>query len=161
MINSRTDLERRVGDGVRRLAWLSDRIGQTFAARQDLHPTDFRALSFIYEAERSGEPLTASGLAAALNLGGPAVTYAVDRLVASGHVVRERDAADRRRVVLKHAPHGHEVASEFFIPLGRRHHDALTDVSDADLATFLGVLDAVADALAAHQADLTDGSRHE
>ena len=70
-------------------------------------------------------------------------------------------AADRRRVVLKHAPHGHEVASKFFIPLGRRHHDALTDVSDADLATFLGVLDAVADALAAHQADLTDGSRHE
>lgn len=130
-----------IAQHVRSLALVSEHIGQAFAADQGLHPTDFRALSLIYEAERAGTPLTARALARALNLSPGAVTYSIDRLAASEHVWRERDARDGRRVVLRIAPHGREVASDFFSPLGRAHSDALTSYSEAELRVcerFLG-----------------------
>lgn len=128
---------------VRSLALVSERIGHVYAAEQGLHSTDFRALSLIYEAELASSPLTPLTLAQALSLSPGAVTYSVDRLVASGHVTRERDERDGRRVVLRIAPHGHDVAVAFFGPLGRAHSDALASYTDEELrvcARFLGDL---------------------
>lgn len=137
----RDELVAAIAQHVRSLALVSDHIGQAFAAGQGLHPTDFRALSMIYEAERSGSPLTPRALARALSLSPGAVTYSVDRLAASGHVWRERDERDGRRVVLRIAPHGREVAAAFFGPLGRAHSNALAAYSEAELRVcerFLG-----------------------
>ncbi len=127
------DLVAAIAQQVRSLALATEHIGLTFAADQGLHPTDFRALSLIYEAERAGEPLTPRALARTLGLSPGAVTYSVDRLTASDHVWRERDESDGRRVVLRMAPHGLEVAAGFFRPLGRAHGEALISYSDAEL----------------------------
>ena len=100
------------------LALASDRIGALFAGQHHLHTTDFRALTAIYRAERVGRPLTARQLADQLQISPGAVTYLVDRLAASGHVFRDADPTDRRRVLLRIGEHGREVAFAFFGPLG-------------------------------------------
>ena len=69
------DLVAAIAQQVRSLALATEHIGLTFAADQGLHPTDFRALSLIYEAERAGEPLTPRALARTLGLSPGAVTY--------------------------------------------------------------------------------------
>lgn len=148
----RAQLVAAISQQVRSLALASEHIGHSFAASQGLHPTDFRALSLIYEHERAGSPLTARALATAMDLSPGAVTYAVDRLAASGHVWRDRDAADGRRVVLRFAPHGRDVAAGFFGPLGMAHSRALEAYSAEELATCLRFLGDVTDALAGFDA---------
>lgn len=140
-----------IAQQVRSLALLSEHVGQLFASSQSLHPTDFRALSMIYEAERAGEPLAPLGLARALNLSPGAVTYAVDRLAESGHVWRDLDETDGRRVVLRVAPHGIEVAAAFFGPLGQSHARALAAYSDDELRVCHRFLGDVLDSLAGFQ----------
>ena len=126
---------------VRALALASEHIGQTFAATHGLHPTDFRALSLIYEADRADVPLTPLALARDLGLSPGAVTYSIDRLAASGHVRRERDERDGRRVILRIASHGRQVATDFFGPLGRAHLTALASYSETELQTCERFLD--------------------
>lgn len=133
---------------VQELALASDRIGTVFAAQHHLHTTDFRALMAIYRAERAGQPLTARQVADQLQVSPGAVTYLVDRLEASGHVYRDADPTDRRRVLLRFGEHGRDVAFAFFGPLGQAHATAMADYSDADLAVCLRFLGDVNDGLA-------------
>lgn len=130
----RDELIRSIADSVQRIGLASERIGHVFAESQNLHPTDFRALSAIFRAERAGEPLTARGLATALQLSPAAITYVVERLVASGHVRRDNDPADRRRVLLRFDDPGRQVAGAFFGPLGLAHTEALAGTPDDELA---------------------------
>jgi len=62
-------------------------------------------------------------------------------------VRRESDPADRRKVILRVADHGLQVARGFFTPLAEHTRQALADVSDEDLAaahrTFTAVIDAM------------------
>lgn len=139
---------------VQALALASDRIGTAFAGRHDLHTTDFRALAAIYRAELEDRPLTARQLADRLQISPGAVTYLVDRLTASGHVHRDADPTDRRRVLLRVGDHGREVAGEFFGPLGQVHSRTMADYSDADLALCLRFLRDVNQSLAAFDAGL-------
>ncbi len=125
---------------VQALALASDRIGTAFAGQHDLHTTDFRALTAIYRAERDGAPLTARHLADHLQISPGAVTYLVDRLTASGHVYRDADPRDRRRVLLRFGEHGRDVAGAFFGPLGQAHAQAMANYSDADLRVCLRFL---------------------
>lgn len=136
------------------LALASDRIGTAFASQHDLHTTDFRALTAIHRAERAGQPLTARQLADQLQVSPAAVTYLVDRLTASGHVQREADPADGRRVLLRFAPHGREVAGAFFGPLGHAHSAAMESYTPDELRTCLRFLRDVNGALGDFDASL-------
>ncbi len=140
-------LVRALVEQVQSIGLVSERIGHSFSAQQRLHPTDFRALTLIFQADQRGEPLAPRALARLLDLSPAAVTYSVDRLVASGHVRREPDPLDGRRTLLRFAPHGREVAGEFFGPLGQAHAGALASFSTAELETALRVLVGVNDAL--------------
>ena len=155
----RRDLERRLAELVRDVGWSSERLGHSFASRHSLHPTDFRALTAIYAADRAGAPLTLRQLAGELDLTPAAVTYAVDRLSTAGHVYRERGQTDRRTVVLRFGEHGHEVARNFFTPLGTLHSEALRDFPDADLAACVRVLGVVNQALGRFDDQLRDPER--
>lgn len=148
------ELVRALVDRVRDIAVASEQIGTSFASTQDLHSTDFRALTLIYQAENAGKPLSPTRLAGALALSHGAVTYVVDRLTASGHVWRDADPADGRRVVLRIASHGREVAANFFGPLGQAHSHTLASFSAQDLAIALRVLSDVSAALSEFQGDL-------
>lgn len=73
---------------------------EAVAARLGLSAADHKALGIL---TRAGA-MTAGELAQATGLSPGAVTGLVDRLAAAGHVTRDRDPADRRRVVVVPAP---------------------------------------------------------
>lgn len=143
----RTDLVRTITRHVEDLHWASERIGQIFAQHNDLHDTDLRALTAVYRAELAGHPLTARGLAEELRLSPAAITYAVGRLCASGHLQRERDPADRRRVLLRYAQAGLDVSGAFFGPLAVAQAEGLADFSDQELECAQRVLAALVGSL--------------
>jgi len=143
----RAALESVIAADVRAVTAESDQIGRHFAGRHDVAANYFRALLHIMVAENSGAPLTAGELRQRMGVSGAAITYLVERMIASGHVRRESDPADRRKVILRVADHGLQVARGFFTPLAEHTRQALADVSDEDLAaahrTFTAVIDAM------------------
>ncbi len=150
----RAGLEALIAADVRAVTAQSDQIGHAFAARHGLSDNDFRALLHVMVAEAGGDPLAAGGLRARMGMSGAAITYLVERMIASGHVLREADPADRRKVKLRVAEHGMGVAREFFTPLAEHLTRALTDVPDADLKAAHRVFEAVVAAMGAFRADL-------
>jgi DNA-binding MarR family transcriptional regulator len=106
-----------------------------------VHPTDVRALRIL--DEMAGSPLTVGQLGARLRLSSGAVTELVDRLEAAGLARRERDTADRRRVVVSLGPKAREFGSEHLAPISAAIERAIAASDDRDLAAvqrFLEVL---------------------
>ncbi|MFC4060679.1 MarR family winged helix-turn-helix transcriptional regulator [Planomonospora corallina] len=96
-----------------------DRLGERFASRHGLHPTDVRALICLLDAARAGTPATPGTLGAQLGLNSAGTTAVVDRLERLGHVRRERDTRDRRRVLLTVDESAVALGWSFFGPLIR------------------------------------------
>lgn len=146
-MTERAELEALVGVDVRALAAESEQIGRVFAGLHDLAPNDFRALVLIMVADSAGTPLTSGELSRRMGVSGAAVTYLVERMIASGHIRRESDPADRRKVLLRYDDHGMTVARAFFTPLGEHTTEALAGLPDSDLAAAHRVLVAVTTAM--------------
>ncbi|WP_326559137.1 MarR family winged helix-turn-helix transcriptional regulator [Micromonospora sp. NBC_01796] len=108
-------------------------IGHAFAALHGLGVTDLQALIAVMHAERRGEPITPGRLGEQLNLSSGSVTALVDRLERTGHIRRDRDTADRRKVFLRYADEGARVAVEFFRPLGARTDVVMERFTDDEL----------------------------
>lgn len=157
----RTDTVRAITRQVEEMHWASERIGQLFAQRHDLHDTDLRALTAVYRAELAGRPLTASGLAEELQLSPAAITYAVGRLCTSGHLQRDRDPADGRRVVLRCAQAGLDVSGAFFGPLAAAQVEALADFSEDELDAARRVLAALVASLESYGDQLRAGPEED
>lgn len=134
-IDRRRVVVRDLSQSVRRLLFERERLAQRFAVQNGLSNTDFRALIHISECELNTAPLTAGGLRDHMNISAGAATYVVDRLVCTGHVRREPDPLDRRKVVLRHTAEGDRTTGEFFRAIERRNRAALSDVPVDDLAT--------------------------
>jgi DNA-binding MarR family transcriptional regulator len=111
-----TDRDERIDVGLllRRLSVELDAVAQRFADEQGLGRTDVRALTALMDATRGGRGLTAGGLGAAVDLSSASVTALVDRLERMGHVHRERDEADRRRVLVAVSDSALAAGREFF-----------------------------------------------
>ncbi len=139
---------------VQALSAESDQIGRVFAGAHALSANDFRALLHVMVAERAGSPLSAGELRDLMGMSGAAITYLVERMIASGHLHRESHPTDRRKVILKYADHGVEVAESFFTPLADHTHQALAEVTTDDLLAARRVLDSVAGAMRHFRADL-------
>jgi DNA-binding MarR family transcriptional regulator len=113
-----------------------------------LHQTDQECLDLLDWAE----PLSAGEIAAHLGLTSGAVTSLLDRLENGGWVRRERDPADRRRVVVHLS---HERGGELW-PLYRQMSETIDNyreaLADDELATVVRFLEfanrVVADATA-------------
>jgi DNA-binding MarR family transcriptional regulator len=67
-------------------------------------------------------------------------TMMVRTMETAGHVGRTRDLADRRRVTLHMQSRALELATAFFVPLGKLMHEAAEDFSDGDLARATSVI---------------------
>jgi DNA-binding MarR family transcriptional regulator len=118
-----------------------DRVGERFAVRHGLHPTDVRALICLLDAARAGVPATPGVLGARLGLNSPGTTAVIDRLEGLGHVRRERDTRDRRRVLLKVDESAVALGWSFFGPLIHEVVAVMSRFDAADQATverFLG-----------------------
>lgn len=114
---------------VRALVMESNRFLEIFSAAHELHPTDMTALNLIMQAR---SPMTPGALAKALNLSASATTSVLDRLAKAGHVVRERDPDDRRRVELRVLSDAQALAATFFQPLAREFSSAWEQLSSSD-----------------------------
>jgi DNA-binding MarR family transcriptional regulator len=107
-------------------------------------------------AEADGTPLTAGELRKRMDMSGAAITYLVERMIASGHLRREAHPSDRRKVILRYADHGMAVARAFFTPLAEHTASATADLSDDDLAAAHRTLLALTAAMQHFRADLED-----
>jgi DNA-binding MarR family transcriptional regulator len=150
----RVRLEALIAADSRALSAESDQMGRVFAAVYRLRPSDFRALLHILVADESGAPLTSGELRHKMGLSAAAITYLVERMINSGHILRDSDAQDRRKVILRYSDPGLATARSFFTPLGMHTRVALTDLSDADLAAAHQVFTAVISAMRHFQGEL-------
>lgn len=111
-----------------------DLFGADFARLHRLHTTDVRALIALVEAERAGDALTPGLLAAHLGLDSSSITALVDRMERVGHLRRQRDPDDRRRVLLRLEEQAHQLGWSFFGPLIREAVTAMHAFEDDELA---------------------------
>ena len=156
--NSRVALELVVIGDVQAVSAESDQIGRAFAGTDQLTSNDFRALLHIMVADNAGAPLTAGELRIRMGMSASAITYLVERMILSGHLRRESDPDDRRKVILRHAEHGLAVGRAFFTPLADRTHRAFADLTDDDLEAAHRVFVAVLSAMRSFRTDLSETS---
>jgi DNA-binding MarR family transcriptional regulator len=104
---------------------------ETLAERVGITPTDIKCIGIIGFANG---PVTAGDLAAATGLTSGAVTGVIDRLERAGFVRRERDAHDRRRVIIAALPAAAERVAPLFDGLGRAMMQLASRLSDDELA---------------------------
>jgi DNA-binding MarR family transcriptional regulator len=154
--SDRVALEMEIAADVRALTAESDQIGRYFAGRHDVTANDFRALLHVMVAETAGSPLTAGELRTRMGMSGAAITYLVERMIASGHFLRESDPADRRKVILRVADDGRTVARNFFTPLAEHNQRAMAGLPDQDLAAAHRTFSAVIDAMRAFRTQLDE-----
>ncbi|ALG11965.1 MarR family winged helix-turn-helix transcriptional regulator [Kibdelosporangium phytohabitans] len=133
----------------------SDQFTRLFGDAHGLHRTDMNALVIVMEATRRGRPITPGELARALHLSASATTTVLDRLVAAGHVRRDRDQADRRRIELVTSPTAMKAGERFFRPLGVELSHAWRDFSDDERAVIARFLTASVEAAAHARAKLS------
>jgi DNA-binding MarR family transcriptional regulator len=153
--DGRSALESQVSADLRVLTAESEQIGRIFAVVHDVRPTDFRALLHVMVAETRGQPITSGELRQRMGLSGAAITYLVDRMMTSGHITRQSDPGDRRKVILRYSESGLDTAREFFAPLGAHTRTAMADLPDADLAAARRVFAALIEAMRRYQDQLT------
>lgn len=152
--DSRESLELQISADLRVLTAESEQIGRVFAVVNEVRPTDFRALLHVMVAETAGAPITSGELRQRMGLSGAAITYLVDRMMASGHIIRESDPADRRKVILRYSDSGLATARAFFAPLGTHTHATMADLPDADLSAASRVFTALIEAMRSYQLEL-------
>jgi DNA-binding MarR family transcriptional regulator len=131
--DERLKLERAISADLRELTSESDWIARAFAGHNSLSANEFRALLFVMISETAGFRMTAGDLRKNMGLSGAAITYLVERMAENGHLRREVDPTDRRKVILRYGDHGRNVAREFFAGLRKHSHAALADLPDEDL----------------------------
>ena len=119
---------------LRALTAQSDRIGRIFAERHGLSANEFHALLHIMVGESTGKVLSAGELQQKIGLTHSGITHLVDRMIAAGHIRRDTDPADRRKVILRYEDHGMEVARSFFVHVGAANRQAMANLTDQELA---------------------------
>jgi DNA-binding MarR family transcriptional regulator len=153
-VDFRAQLERRMGADLRELTSESDWISRSFAEQNHASANEFRALLFVMLAERTGVQLSAGDLRKQMGLSGAAITYLVERMADNGHLRRETDPSDRRKVILRYGQHGMSVAMEFFGKLLKHNEHAMAHLPDEDLEAAHRVFGALIAAMRSFQEDL-------
>jgi DNA-binding MarR family transcriptional regulator len=151
---ARAELEALISADLRAITSGSSGVGQRFARQHHLRSTDLHALLHLMVAETAGEPLSLGQLRERLDLSAAAVTYLVDRVVSAGHVRREADHDDRRKVLLRLEGDAMALGRDFFRPLGAHLYAAVADLPDEDLHAAHRVVAAMRVAMSAFEGEL-------
>jgi DNA-binding MarR family transcriptional regulator len=109
---------------------------QAVAERLGMNRTDLHVITLLHDAGS----MTAGEIAQATNLTTGAVTAVIDRLEKSGWAQRERDPADRRRVVVKLAIERRRRIAQVFQPMLRRSAEIYSELTTQDRAVLLAFL---------------------
>lgn len=154
---ARRESDRELGRLLRQLIVETDRFAEVFAEVHGMHRTDVNALVVIMDSHRRGEPVSPTSLARALHLSAPATTALLNRLEAAGHVTRDRDPADRRRVGLAMASTAMALGEQFFRPLADELSRAWSDYTDEQRGTIRQFLETSIAATIEVRAGVVDG----
>lgn len=119
---------------LRALTAQSDRIGRIFADLHGLSANEFHALLHIMVGESTGAVLSAGELQQRIGLTNSGITHLVDRMINAGHIRRDTDPTDRRKVILRYEDHGMEIARTFFTHVGAANRQAMANLTDQELA---------------------------
>ncbi len=136
----------------RRFSTLLSRLARQWrkALNEQLKPLGLTEATWLplLHLVRAGEPMRQKDLAHALTLDSSSVVRLLDELEAGGLVTR-LPGPDRRVKTIHLTPLGRETVAEVQVIADTARQRYLAAVSGADLKTALGVLELVADALAA------------
>jgi DNA-binding MarR family transcriptional regulator len=125
----RQDLVDEVNAALRGYQRVTDAIDDAAAARFGINRTDLRCLDLLFDGSRS-----AGQLAEGVGLSPGAMTAALDRLEAKGHVRRVRDPADRRRVLVEMTDAARTLAWQVYGPIAEDGAADLAAYTDEQLA---------------------------
>ncbi|MFI5932896.1 MarR family winged helix-turn-helix transcriptional regulator [Actinoplanes sp. NPDC051494] len=126
------------------------------AGALEVHATDAVAVAEILWAESSGKPLSPARLSERVGLTSGATAILLNRLEAAGHIVRSREAADRRVVTVRLTPQTRDRTIAFFVPTGEQVDRVLDGYDDVVLESVERLLTDVVTTTAAHNAQLRD-----
>ncbi|MGW3123662.1 MarR family winged helix-turn-helix transcriptional regulator [Streptomyces sp. NPDC001107] len=110
-------------------------FNQAVADHLGLHPTDLQCLNLL---TLEGGPVTSGRIAEMTGLTTGSATRLVDRLEKAGYVVRERDAEDRRRVLVATVPERIAEFGRMWDRLGGGWSALFAELDDAELAVVIG-----------------------
>ncbi len=106
-------------------------FNQAVADHLGLHPTDVQCLNLL-SAEAG--PFTTGRIAELTGLTSGSATRLADRLEKAGYVVRRRDTADRRRVLVEPVPEAMQRIGELWADLGADWRQMLAEYTEDELA---------------------------
>jgi DNA-binding MarR family transcriptional regulator len=135
----------------------ANRYVDTAGGRNDMHRTDLNALAVIMRHTAKGLVVTPGVLRKELHLSSPATTALIDRLDNSGHVTRERHAADRRQVQLRMTPKAFQDGGAMFMPLSRHMGAAMAAFSPEELDLVTRFMTAMVEATIEARQEASDG----
>jgi DNA-binding MarR family transcriptional regulator len=133
----RRDLEAALNAAMRDVSAQSVLYSQAVADRLGMNSTDLECLDHISRGR-----LTAGRLAQLTGLTTGAITGIIDRLERAGLARRERDADDRRKILVTALPAVSERLAPLFAPMERAAMAVLSNYRDDELALFLDFLTA-------------------
>jgi DNA-binding MarR family transcriptional regulator len=125
---------------MRRLTTSVDGLDQRAAEHFGITRADLRAIDNL----RSGGPMTASELAAAVGISSGGLSIALERLERSGYLRRTPHPDDRRSVLIEASEAVAVPEQEVFGELGRRMHEMLSRYGDGELRTIRDYLEGAA-----------------
>jgi DNA-binding MarR family transcriptional regulator len=129
-------------------------FNQAVADHLDLHPTDLQCLNLL---SLEGAPVTTGRIAELTGLTTGSATRLVDRLERAGYVVRERDATDRRRVLVATVPEKAAELGRMWDRLSVGWHELFDGLDEGELALIIGHMRRTVEFSAAQVTRLRDG----
>ncbi|MEH0845560.1 MarR family transcriptional regulator [Micromonospora sp. CPCC 205711] len=109
-------------------------FNQAVADALDMHPTDLQCVSLI---TIEPGPFTTGRIAELTGLTSGSASRLVDRLERAGYVTRERDTADRRRVLVRPVPEAVRRLGAVWDRLGTGWTEIFSDYTEAELALLI------------------------
>jgi DNA-binding MarR family transcriptional regulator len=133
-------------------------FNQAVADHLKLHPTDLQCLNLLSLEDGA---VTTGRIAELTGLTTGSATRLVDRLEKAGYVVRERDAVDRRRVLVATVPEKIAEFGRMWDRLGGGWYELFDGLEDAELALIIGHMRRTVDFSAEQIARLRGGDFQE
>ncbi|HLR45247.1 MAG TPA: MarR family winged helix-turn-helix transcriptional regulator [Brevibacterium sp.] len=108
-----------------------------FAHTHGLNLIDFHVVQSVISLGDEQETATPGYIARGLSLSASTLTSILERLVRAGHLVRERDSADRRRISIYHTEKSARLMADFYRHLAARYEEAFEAADDEQVRSHI------------------------
>ena len=134
-------------EAVRRFRRADTEMRRRISAGMDMNLTDMQALQLVIAREEAGGRVQPRELAAHLGISTASTTKLLDRLAASGHLVRVVHPNDRRSVLIESTPHARGQIRERLARMHARMAEIARGVPPESRPAVRAFLDAMSDEL--------------